>query len=314
MRHLVDLVTRRASGIRLFGLAPPRRDTPPERLEEIAARQRARLAALPVDGVIVYDLQDESSRTDQPRPFPFLPTVDPTRYAEEQLGTLAVPRIVYRCVHGLSPETFGEWLSRIGTGSGTPLAVLVGAPSGSARGKGLALSDAYALAAAKAPALLLGGVTIAERHTRRLDEHERLATKMAQGCRFFVTQAVYDSSATRSLLSDYALRMAKEGTDPVPLILTFAPCGSVRTLEFMRWLGLAFPRWVANELRHSSDFLGRSVRLCEEILADVLRYAEEKGIPLGINVESVSIRREEIDAAVELFGRLSAQLDGAQRR
>ncbi len=131
---------------------------------------------------------------------------------------------------------------------------------------------------------------------------------MAEGCRFFVTQAVYDPSSTRSLLSDYALRMARDGTPPVPVILTFAPCGSLATFEFMRWLGISFPRGVENELRHSPDFLARSVRLCEEILSDVLAYAREKGIPLGVNVESVSVRKAEIEAAVELFRRLARRL------
>jgi hypothetical protein len=35
-------------------------------------------------------------------------------------------------------------------------------------------------------------------------------------------------------------------------------------------------------------------------------FAKDKGIPLGVNVESVSIRAEEIEAAGELFEALSA--------
>jgi hypothetical protein len=37
-------------------------------------------------------------------------------------------------------------------------------------------------------------------------------------------------------------------------------------------------------------------------------------LPIGINVESVSIRRSEIDASVELYRRLSSQLAAAGRR
>ena len=36
---------------------------------------------------------------------------------------------------------------------------------------------------------------------------------------------------------------------PLPVILTFTPCGSVKTLSFMKWLGVAFPRWLENELQ-----------------------------------------------------------------
>src|SRR4030095_8680684 len=95
---------------------------------------------------------------------------------------------------------------------------------------------------------------------------------------------------------------------PAPVVLPFSPCGSVRTLEFMKWLGIAFPRWLENELRPSADTLGRPVDLCERIFTDVQDYARDKHLPIGINVESVSIRRSEIDASVELFRRLSSHL------
>jgi hypothetical protein len=92
------------------------------------------------------------------------------------------------------------------------------------------------------------------------------------------------------------------------VVFTFSPCGSVRTLEFMKWLGIAFPRWLENELRHSTDTLERSVDLCERVFVDVQEYAREKGLPIGVNVESVSIRKAEVDASVELFRRLSSHL------
>jgi hypothetical protein len=82
----------------------------------------------------------------------------------------------------------------------------------------------------------------------------------------------------------------------------------VRTLEFMKWLGISFPRWLENELRHSSDTLQRSIDLCESVFIDVQSYAREKQLPIGINVESVSIRKSEIDASVELYRRLSSRL------
>ena len=172
---------------------------------------------------------------------------------------------------------------------------------------GLPLAEAYALARA-ASNLVLGGIAIAERHVAKEDEHHRMLAKQDHGCRFFITQSVYDAGSTKSLLSDYALSLRTSGRSPVPVVLTFSPCGSVRTLEFMKWLGIAFPRWLENELRHSADTLERSVDLCERVFTDVQDYAREKRLPIGINVESVSIRRSEIDASVELFRRLSSHL------
>jgi hypothetical protein len=75
----------------------------------------------------------------------------------------------------------------------------------------------------------------------------------------------------------------------------------------MKWLGISFPRWLENELRHAPDPLERSVKLCEQIFNELFEFAREKRIPLGFNVESVSIRKSEIDASVELFGALRSR-------
>jgi hypothetical protein len=304
---LLEKLDDARGGIRLYGIAPPKLATPPERLRDIAAEQADRLRLLAPDGVVVYDIQDEPGRDGQERPFPFLPTVDPEVYARDALAALAIPKIVYRCVGAHPREAFSSWLEGVRSTTGRHLGVFVGAPRGRSQRPGLPLAEAYALARA-APNLVLGGIAIAERHHAKGDEHERMLAKQAQGCRFFITQSVYDADSTKSLLSDYALSSGTSGRAPVPVVLTFSPCGSVRTLEFMKWLGISFPRWLENELRHSADTLERSVDLCERVFTDVQDYAREKRLPLGINVESVSIRKAEIDASVELYRRLSALL------
>jgi hypothetical protein len=292
------------TGIRLYGIAPPKSATEPERLREIAAQQVDRLRALAPDGLIVYDIQDEPGRSGQTRPFPFLPTVDPDLYAHDALAELALPKIVYRCVGAHARETFSTWLDGVRASAERRLTVFVGAPSGQPRSAGLSLAEAYELSRG-VPNLVVGGIAIAERHGAKGDEHERMLAKQNQGCRFFVTQSVYDAHSTKSLLSDYALSLQASGRAPAPVVLTFSPCGSVRTLEFMKWLGISFPRWLENELRHSADTLERSIDLCESVFADVREFAREKYLPIGINVESVSIRKAEIDASVELYRRLS---------
>src|SRR5690606_28814468 len=119
------------------------------------------------------------------------------------------------------------------------------------------LREAYALVEAHGAGLTLGGIAIAERHERTRDEHERILAKTAAGCRFFVTQAVYDVTSTLSLLSDYSLALGERGPAR-PVVLTFSPCGSLKTLEFMKWLGIRFPRWLENELRFAADPLETS--------------------------------------------------------
>jgi hypothetical protein len=304
---LTEMIIARRAGICLYGLAPPKAATTADELRGIVARQLERLARLTVDGLIVYDIQDEGERTAEPRPFPFLPTLDPDVYAHGHLGPLPVPKVVYRCVSRDTRESLMGWLADANAATAHRLAVLVGAPSKLAR-SGLALADAYALARQQAPRLLIGGIAIAERHVRRHDEHMRILAKTAEGCRFFVTQAVYDITATKSLLSDYALALLERDEAPVPILLTFSPCGSEKTLAFMKWLGIHFPRWLENDLRYATDPLATSVELCERIFSEAWDYAREKRIPLGVNVESVSIRKAEIEASQELLRRLQTRV------
>jgi hypothetical protein len=293
-----------------YGLAPPKQSTEPERLRTILLAQKARISALAPDALIVYDLQDESDRQSQARPFPFLPTLAPLHYAHDLLGGLALPKVVYRCVAQDTPDSLASWLEELRRADGPHLAVFVGAatsrPSSSAGS--LSLADAYALARPHAQSLAVGGIAIAERHARRGDEHLRLLQKAEAGCRFFVTQTVYDASATKSLLSDYARELRARGGRPVPIVFTFSPCGSARTLELLKWLGIAIPRWLENELLEARDILGASVRACEMAWDDVLSYARSKDLPVGVNVESVSVRKEEVDASVSLFTALRARL------
>jgi hypothetical protein len=309
---LADKLASLESGICLYGLAPPKLATPSDQLEAIVAQQLARLGSLPIDGLIVYDIQDETERVSTPRPFPFLPTMNPEVYAHKHLGSLAVPKIVYRCVNRDTPDGFVQWLENVNPTGEPRMSVLVGAHSNRSHA-GLPLADAYALARQHAPSLVLGGIAIAERHARKLDEHERILAKTGRGCRFFITQAIYDVTSTKSLLSDYALAVRDKGGVPLPIILTFSPCGSLKTLSFMKWLGIAFPRWLENELCFAADPLAKSLELCDRIFAEVWGYAREKGIPLGVNVESISIRKAEIQASVELFRLLRRRIEGSEQ-
>jgi hypothetical protein len=304
---LRDHIRDRRDGLRLYGLTPPKRGQDPDKVRDIAERQVRRVAALAPDGLVLYDLQDEAARTDAPRPFPFLPTLEPLGYSRDFLAALEVPRILYKCVGNQSPAELVAWVDALEAG-GRDACVLVGAPSSAQGAAALRLRTAYELLGRRPAPACLGGVAIAERHARKLDEDERLVGKHGAGCRFFVSQTVFDAGATKSLLSDYALAFARAGLEPVPFILSFSPCGSLKTMEFMRWLGISFPRWLENDLRFAPDILRKSVDLALQLFADVRAFAKEKKIPLGINVESVSIRKEEIEASGELFASLSARM------
>lgn len=289
----------------LFALTPPRRATSALRAQEIADITAKRLQELDLDGLVLYDIDDESDRNPQERPFPFLPTMDPAEYLSRHLEDWNTPTVVYRAVGKHVESELRSWL-----GNQEPdrvLTVFVGAAS---RDKPVATSlrRAHELRAEVAPDLLLGGVAIPERHTRSGEEHLRMLAKQAAGCSFFVTQVVYDVNAAKNLVSDYRDECLSLGLDPMPIVFTFSVCGSIKTLDFLQWLGVDVPRWIQNELRHAEDTLEASFDQALTTARELMTYCRRLDVPFGINVESVSNRRAEIESSVNLAARLQDEL------
>ena len=304
----MDLIRRIDAGqgeFLLFALTPPRLATDRERAQEIADITVARLLPLGLDGLILYDIDDEAERNPAERPFPFMPTLDPADYLANHLGTWQTPVIVYRAVSKYAPDQLRDWLSA--QDPERLMTVLVGVASSSAKAR-TSLRDAQALQREVNPDMLLGGVAIPERHTRRDDEHLRLLAKQNAGCRFFVTQVVYDINAAKNLVSDYHYECRAHGISPAPLVFTFSVCGSMKTLDFLRWLGVDVPRWIENDLKHAGDPLEASYEQALATATELMAYCRTLGVPFGINVESVSIRRVEIEASVRLARELRTQL------
>lgn len=307
-RRVVDLTARISSGqgeFVLFAITPPRLSTPAERLPEIAHATLDRLSRLDLDGLVLYDIDDETSRNPVERPFPFSPTVDPSAYRVEHLQSWRAPVIIYRAVGKYEREDLRSWIAD--QDPRHTLTVLVGAAT-SGSTPAVPLADAQAMRADLNPDLLLGGVAIPERHSRRENEHLRLIAKQEAGCRFFVTQVVYDLNAAKNLVSDYRYECESRGLAPVPVVFTFSVCGSMKTLEFLRWLGVDVPRWIENDLRHATNPLAASLEQAATTAVELIDYCRRLGVPFGLNVESVSIRREEIEASVELAAQLVAHL------
>ena len=94
----------------------------------------------------------------------------------------------------------------------------------------------------------------------------------------------------------------------MPFVFTFSVCGSMKTLEFLRWLGVGVPRWIENDLAHAADPLEASYDQALTTATELMTYCRTLGVPFGINVESVSIRRVEIEASVRLAAQLRAHL------
>lgn len=295
------------SGVLLFGVTPPRHSETDERFREIADVTLGRLAGLDLDGLILYDIDDESDRNPDERPFPYLPTLDPTRYYAEHLGGWNRPTVIYRCVGKYDEEDLRDWLRR--ADPDRMLGVFVG-PSSGDKPVRTDLRRAHAIRREVCPNLPVGGVVIGERHTRGGDEHLRMLTKQERGCTFFVSQVIYHVNETKNLVSDYFYECQARGVVPRTVIFTLSLCGSVKTLEFLRWLGVDVPRWLQNSIQYASDPLTESYRQAMAIARDLIDFCEHLGMPYGFNIESVSIRKAEIAASTELAAHIVTLLRG----
>jgi len=292
----------------LYGTTPPRSGTAEDAVRGVGVKLIERLQHLPLDAVVVYDIQDESGRTAVQRPFAFTGTVDPREYSK-LIGELSTkPTITYKCVGTLHEAAWDEWLTETARDFGVRFLSIVGRPVSSA-GYPLALSRAIRLAAEHRSRFTVGAVVIAERHTQQRSESARMLAKGLQGCGYFISQTVYRPHATQRLLRDYLRDCRGAGVEPRRVILTFSPVGREKTLAFLRWLGVQVPEETARAILGAANPLAQSIEICRANLRRILESGYNAGIPLGVNVESVSINKDEIDASIDLAHALKEILD-----
>ncbi|WP_144212941.1 methylenetetrahydrofolate reductase [Shewanella donghaensis] len=297
-------------GIYFIGTTPPKIDTDFESVSTIADKLLARLDEISFDGLIIYDIQDETSRIDTPRPFPFKATHDSGTYAQLINQKSGKPVIAYKSVAGLDEKGFSEWLSRAWYQNNVRDIVLVGSPSTQVASS-LPLNDAYQVLSEHSKEFYLGGVAIAERHLSKKNEHIRLLGKATKGCEYYITQAVYNAEATIDMLTSYAEECELNNIKPNRIILTFSPCGSAKTLEFINWLGVSVPEATSERILSAADPLYESIKVNHSNLLKILDAVISLNIPLGLNIESLTNRKTEIDASILMYKLLKGTMDQA---
>jgi hypothetical protein len=290
--------------VSLYGTTPPRTGTSDEAVQGVAEKLAARIRDVAVDGVVVYDIQDESGRTKAARPFAFSGTVDPRGYSRLITARSGHPTITYKSLGDLDETRWLAWLGETADEYGAGCLSIVGRPTSGVRYP-LALSTAIRMAAGHPAGFTVGGVVIAERHTDQRSESARLLAKGIEGCSYFISQTVYHADATERLLTDYVRDCRGAGVLPRRVVLTFAPAGRAKTITFLRWLGVHIPLETETAILTAADPIARSIEICSDNLRRILDHEYAREVPLGINVESVSINRDEIDASVDLLRALA---------
>ncbi|MFT3904662.1 MAG: methylenetetrahydrofolate reductase [Niabella sp.] len=302
----VDKIKSGESGVLMYGVTPPKSETTAERVAEIAAKTVARLTALDIDALIVYDVQDESARTSEERPFPFLKALDPFAFASNYLHELKVDKVIYRPAGKFSPEELSDWLGNLQKHRFHPVFVGVPAPDYPVKST---LQEAYRIWEKYSASSVMGAVTIPERHEILKDEDKRMLDKMNAGVSYFISQCIFNVAYAKQLIGDVAKTCQENNVRFPTIVFTLSVCGSLKTLRFMEWLGIHIPGKLKEELKNSDNMLEKSVKVCLDIASELTTLCAEKAIPFGFNIESVAIRKDEIEASVYMVNKIGEMLE-----
>lgn len=302
----VNKIRQRESGVLLYGITPPKAQTEPEKVAQIAEKSLSILCSLDIDALVVYDVQDESARTSEERPFPFTSALDPFAYASEHLSTLKIPKIIYRPAGKFTKDELTGWLNDLKSNQFYP--VFVGLPSPDYVVK-TSLTEAYKIWRDEhADHSVIGAVTIPERHAILKDEDVRILDKVSCGVSYFISQCIFNVEYTKKTLEDLVKTCAAKN-QPIPtIIFTLTICGSLKTLQFMEWLGIHIPDDIKRELEVCENPATRSIEIALATARELIVYCEEKSIPFGFNIESVATRKVEVDASLDLLASVNQLL------
>jgi hypothetical protein len=83
-------------------------------------------------------------------------------------------------------------------------------------------------------------------------------------------------------------------------------------MDFIKWLGIIVPEHKERRILDAEVPVRESIILSREILLNILQQTGNSGVPLGINCESLSIYKDEIDGAHDLFQILQATMLNSQ--
>jgi len=221
--------------------------------------------------------------------------------------------LVYKCV---ADPNFESWMKMTSQDHRHNAINLVGRATSDGKYEGPSLPEAMQMVAQES-SLDFGCVCIAERHTIEAaekrgktypTEHENMLRKQNAGCKWFISQAIYDPEPTIRLLKDYGAICRQNRMVPCKVVLTFTPVSRTKTMQFVKWLGVSVPEEAEQMILSAEKPVDASVDFLCEQLKKILAETEGCGVPLGISCESVSIYKAEIDGVHDLFRKLQCIL------
>lgn len=266
----------------MLEVLPPMRKSTAESRESYASRIAREISSIPGLGWInIPEIADENYAG-----APLYRHIDVCDFASMLKGRISAGITVNKAVVYMESEhAFASWLKRAVKSEGLRRFVFVGGAGSSAGYNGPSVTTANSIASGLG-GLEIGNICIPSRE----GEAERLASKTGSGASFFTTQLLFEPSATKRVLSDYAAACRKAGLKPATFFLSFAPASSQFDIDFFKWLGAVMPPAVESRLMKSGDMASESGDVALEAFLDIKSFAEKKdiGIEASVNVEMIS--------------------------
>jgi len=262
-----------------------------------------------IDAVNIPEIREEDHESSK-RTQKYVPKMDPWVFAKmlEKASYNHIEVILNHCTVYEPWEVQKQWIKAAITQHNIGVLILVGGSSSKTQYPGPSvLETGHYLKTHYQQEFLFGGITIQTRryHDQEKDEPFRLYTKSLHGLDFFTSQIIYEPISIKLLLRDYAQVCKEQGVAPKRIFLSFAPVSKRKDLEFLRWLGVAVPKAIEQELFKADIGIGwRSIKIAVNILQEILHFMSEENIqvPIGLNIEHIT--RHNFELSLELIERL----------
>ena len=297
--RIKDKIKRPSRPVVAYEILPPREKD--GTLNSYAANISSLLSQTHIDAINIPEVRDEVARGE--RPVKNQLRAEPREFGRLLQDIVGVEAIVNRVVVHQKLNEELKWLEETNKEYEIENLITVGGESRSIDYPGPSVNEA--LAAIKKNEnidLLCGGISIPSRQKESL----KLVKKSENGCEFFTTQVLYDSSKIIKMISHYQKRCDEKKTFPRRLLLSFAPVSSEKNIKFLKWLGVEIPAESEKLLKKDlSKMTDRSMEIAVNVLQQTLNYLNENDIvvPIGLNVEH--IMSYNFQASIEMLQELS---------
>lgn len=190
--------------------------------------------------------------------------------------------------HHSSKDSFEQWLDESINKYKIKNFVFVGQKINSFKYPGPSIVEANLIA--KNKNVNFGNIFIPD----RVNEADRLISKTASGCNFFTSQVLFEPENVIRVIKEYSIKCAESGIKPSKFFLSFAPLSTFEDINFIKWLGTEISEKTEKRLKAAQDIGNESIKVAVEALNKIYDSLDGIKIPLGLNIEYISLHNLEL--------------------